>query len=133
MEKQLKQRKIEAVEPNILRGKRILVADDEQAVREAISMLLSVDDHTVTEAENGAEAFAIFTQGKFDLVITDFAMPVMKGNELAVKIKNLAPNQPVVMLTAYAEQRNAENPVDLVINKPFHLHELREAIAEVCS
>jgi CheY-like chemotaxis protein len=133
MENRPEQRKLDAVEPNILRGKRILVADDEQTVREAISMLLSVDDHTVTEAENGAEAFAIFTQGKFDLVITDFAMPVMKGNELAVKIKNLAPNQPVVMLTAYAEQRNAQNPVDLVINKPFQLHDLRVAIAEVCS
>ena len=121
------------VEPEIIRGKQILVADDEQGVREAIAMLLSVDDHTVTEAENGAVAFALFSKGKYDLVITDFAMPVMKGNELAVKIKNVDPHQPVVMLTAYAEAITSANPVDLVLNKPFRLDDLRDAIAEVCS
>ena len=121
------------MESNIIRGKHILVADDEPAVREAISMLLSVDEHTVAEAENGAQALDLFTKGKFDIVITDFEMPVMKGNELAVNIKRLAPKQPVLMVTAYDRPINPQNPVDLVINKPFKLDDLREAIAEVCS
>ena len=119
------------VEPTIIRGKHILVADDEQSVREAISMLLSVDDHTVIEAENGAEALDLFTKGKFDLVVTDFEMPVMKGNELAVRIKRMAPAQPVVMVTAYPERINPQNPVDRIINKPFRLDDLRGAIAHV--
>ena len=119
------------MEGNIIRGKHILVAEDEQSVREAISMLLSVDDHTVTEAENGAQALDLFSKGKFDLVMTDFEMPVMKGNELAVNIKRIAPTQPVVMVTAFPERINPSNPVDRIINKPFRLEDLRGAIAEV--
>ena len=82
------------MQPNIIRGKRILIAEDEKAVRESISMLLGVDDHVVVETENGAEALELMRKDKFDLVITDFEMPVMKGNELAVKIKALAQSSP---------------------------------------
>jgi CheY-like chemotaxis protein len=69
------------------------------------------------------------------LVITDFEMPMMKGDELAAAIKARAPKQPVVMITAYAEMLQASgNPltgVDLIISKPFLLENLREAIAKV--
>src|SRR5262245_17846997 len=117
---------------HVTRGKRILVAEDEESVRQAISMLLSLDEHKVTEAQNGAEALDLFSKGKFDLVITDFEMPGMKGNELACKIKTISPAQPVLMVTAYPEKINSQNPVDMVLNKPFKLGDLREAIAEVC-
>ena len=77
----------------------------------------------------------MFAKGKFDLVITDFAMPNMKGDELAATIKARAPGQPVVMITAYAEMlQSSGNPlpgVDFVISKPFLLENLREAIAKV--
>jgi two-component system chemotaxis response regulator CheY len=77
----------------------------------------------------------MFQEGQFDLVITDFEMPGMKGDELAAAIKAQAPNQPVVMITAYAEMLQASgNPltgVDLTISKPFLLENLREAIAKV--
>ena len=81
------------------------------------------------------DALAIFEVGKFDLVITDFAMPNMKGDELAAAIKARAPKQPVVMITAYAEMlQSSGNPltgVDCVISKPFLLENLRDAIAKV--
>src|ERR1043165_7091154 len=83
--------------------RRILVVDDEPFVCDAVKMMLNFDGHNVETANSGNAALAIFEQGKFDVVITDFAMPNMKGDALAAAIKARAPGQPVVMITAYAE------------------------------
>lgn len=115
--------------------RRILVVDDEQCVCEAVKMMLDFDGHDVQTASNGKEALAMFEKGKYDIVFTDFAMPVMKGDELAAAIKARAPEQPVVMITAYAEmlQNSGDNlkAVDFMISKPFLLENLREAISKV--
>ena len=115
--------------------RRILVVDDEPLVCDAVRMMLDFDGHLVRTAGNGKEALAILDKDQFDLVITDFEMPAMKGDELAAAIKARSPKQPVVMITAYAEMLQASgNPltgVDLVISKPFLLENLREAIAKV--
>jgi two-component system, NtrC family, response regulator AtoC len=115
--------------------RRILVVDDEPLVCDAVKMMLSFDGHEVETAANGQEALALFANSRFDLVITDFEMPSMKGDELAAAIKARSPKQPVVMITAYAEMvQSAGNPltgVDCVISKPFLLENLREAIAKV--
>jgi CheY-like chemotaxis protein len=113
-------------------GKRILLADDQQGVREAIRFLLMVDQHVVTEAHNGKEALELFAPGRFDLIITDYAMPLLSGNELAFKIKQLVPTQPILMITAFSEELGkADNPVDAVLNKPFSFADLRRAIARL--
>ena len=118
------------MEQKIIRGKRILLVDDEPSVREAFSMMLKFDGHSVTEASDGAEALELFAEHQFDLVATDFEMPVMKGNELAVRIKQLAPKQPILMITAYGNRLgDSENPVDSILNKPFTMDNLRGAIA----
>ena len=122
------------MEQNIIRGKRILLVEDEPNVRGSFRMILEIDDHTVTEASNGAEALDLFTQGQFDLVATDYETPVMKGNELAVSVKKLAPKQPILMITAYAKELgDSENPVDAILNKPFTRDALRGAIAKLLS
>ena len=122
------------MEQNIIRGKRILLVDDEPSVREAFRMMLMFDGHGVTEANDGAEALDLFTKGQFDLVATDFEMPVMKGNELAVRIKNLSPKQPILMITAYEKELgDSENPVDGILTKPFTMDNLRGAIAKLLS
>ena len=111
------------------------MVDDEPFVCDAVKMMLTFDGHIVETANNGREALQMFQEGKFDLVITDFAMPSMKGDELAAAIKARSPKQPVVMITAYAEMLQAGgNPltgVDFIISKPFLLENLREAIAKV--
>ena len=115
--------------------KRILVVDDEPFVCDAVKMMLAFDGHDVATANSGKEALALFDQEKFDIVITDFSMPVMKGDELAAAIKSRVPTQPVVMITAYAEMlQTSGNPlrgVDYLVSKPFLLEDLREAIAKV--
>jgi CheY-like chemotaxis protein len=112
--------------------RRILVVDDEPFVCDAVRMMLAFDGHQVETASSGREALEVFDKGKFDLVITDYAMPAMKGDELAQAIKARVPGQPVVMITAYAEMLNASKQplrgVDFIISKPFLLENLREAI-----
>jgi len=119
----------------VIPAKRILVVDDEPFVCDAVKMMLTFDGHEVYTANSAREALDVFEKDKFDLVITDFAMPVMKGDELAVAIKERAPGQPVIMITAYAEMlETSGNPlsgVDRMIGKPFLLDDLREAIAAV--
>jgi two-component system, NarL family, capsular synthesis sensor histidine kinase RcsC len=118
---------------SVLPPLRILVVDDEPFVCDAVKMMLDFDGHQVETAGSARDALAMFDKGKFDLVITDFAMPEMKGDELAAAIKAKSPNQPVVMITAYAEMLQASGKsmpgVDLLISKPFLLEHLRDAIA----
>ena len=114
---------------------QILVVDDEPAVCDAIKMMLEHDGHTVQTAKSGREALALLEQRRFDLVTTDFSMPEMKGDALAVAIKQRLPNLPVLMISGNAiMSQSSSNPltgVDLVIGKPFLLKQLREAIAKV--
>ncbi len=115
--------------------RRILVVDDEPLVCAAVKMMLAFDGHEVDTASSGKEALSMLDQGQYDLVITDFKMPGMQGDELAVAIKARDPRKPVVMITAYAELlQGTGNPlpgVDLVISKPFLLENLRAALAKV--
>lgn len=115
--------------------KRILVVDDEPFVCEAVKMMLAFDGHSVKTTNSAKDALAVLDAEKFDLVITDFAMPAMKGDELAAAIKTRFPKQPVIMITAYAEMLQSSGTalpgVDYLIGKPFLLENLREAIAKV--
>ena len=114
--------------------KKILVVDDEPFVCDAVKMMLAFDGHQVETAACARDALELFNPGKYDLVITDYAMPQMKGDELALKIKARAPGQPIVLITAYAEMLKASGTpltgVDGVISKPFLLDDLRAAIAK---
>ncbi|HEY3862822.1 MAG TPA: response regulator [Verrucomicrobiae bacterium] len=114
-------------------GKRILLVDDELTVRDTIRHLLRFDDHTVTEANNGAEALGLFAQDRFDVVLTDCVMPFLRGTELATRIKALAPDQPILMISGHGVKPGAHNPVDAVLRKPFNLKDLRSALAGVLS
>ena len=113
------------------------MVDDEPFVCEAVRMMLAFDGHQVETADGGEAALKLLDSEKFDLVITDYAMPNMKGDQLAAAIKARDPQQPVVLITAYAEMLHSSgNPlkgVDFMISKPFLLENLREAIAKTTS
>jgi CheY-like chemotaxis protein len=114
--------------------KHILLVEDEAGILEAFRVMLSIDKHMVAEAKNGAHALELFAKDRFDLVLTDFAMPGMSGSELAVRIKRLAPLQPILMITGYLKELgDPQNPVDAILTKPFSLAELRQAMAKLVS
>jgi signal transduction histidine kinase len=114
---------------------RILLVDDEPRLRQILASYLAIDGHRVTPAADGAEALRHFEPGRFDLVITDRAMPELGGDALAAAIEELAPDLPLIMLTGFAtqmEQSEEHLPgVDLVLSKPVTLRRLREAIVTV--
>ena len=116
-------------------GVNILVVDDDADVRQCIKLLLEHDGHEVTSADSGEAALAQLAQRKFDLVITDFSMPGMHGDQLVARIRQLMPNQPIIMATGFVEEYKvfgqASGGVDALLLKPFSLKELREAIEQV--
>jgi two-component system, cell cycle sensor histidine kinase and response regulator CckA len=111
--------------------KRILLVDDQTEVRETIKMLLEFDEHVVVEAANGPEALDQFTGDRFDLVITDYAMPGMRGDELAKVIKRKSPSQPILLVTGSGGlSSTTADHSDAILNKPFMLEDLRRSVAE---
>jgi len=98
-------------------------------------MLLKFDGHLVESAPGGEVALALFEPGKFDLVITDYSMPDMSGDQLAVRIKQRQPDLRIIMATAFAEELKGSDKlaanIDFILDKPFSQTELREAIRRV--
>jgi CheY-like chemotaxis protein len=114
---------------------RVLVVDDEPSVCKAIKLLLEHEGHEVCTVESGEAALALLGQQMFDVVMTDFCMPGMKGDELVARVKQLHPSKPIIMSTAFAEEYEmlAKQPghVDALLMKPFSREALRDAIYEV--
>jgi len=115
----------------------ILVVDDEPDVRQAIKMMLEHDGHEVQTVDSGEAALALLEHNTFDLITTDYSMAGMKGNQLAATVKKCRPDQPIIMVTAFAADFHPSGKptggVDCVLSKPFTMIELREAIARVMS
>jgi DNA-binding NtrC family response regulator len=106
----------------------ILVVDDDEIVREAISSLLSEEGYAVLSAKDGIDAIKILRTEDMDLVITDLRMPGADGNEvLKYAVKN-DPNIVVVILTAYGTLDTALNSIKDgaydYLTKPFKIQEI---------
>ncbi len=115
-------------------GYKILVVDDEDSVCKAIKMMLEFDGHKVQTSDSAEKAIEVVKNDQFDLVITDYSMGAMKGDRMAAQIRQMNPAQRIIMVTAFAEDfRHSGRPADIneVVNKPFSLSELREAIKSV--
>jgi CheY-like chemotaxis protein len=113
---------------------RILIVDDEPLVRHAMQMLLAFDGHRVEAADGAKAALSLLADLRFDLVLTDYVMPSMRGDELAAAIKAKDPRVPVVMVTGHAEELQASGSsrsgIDEIVRKPFGLEGLRKLIAK---
>jgi DNA-binding NtrC family response regulator len=109
------------------------VVDDDPRVLEATTACLRADGHTVTPVPGGRAALAALRDGRFDLVMTDRAMPDLSGDQLAVAIKAVAPHVPVVLLTGFGGLMTASEvpAVDAVIGKPATLDALRQVMDRV--
>ena len=121
--------------PALSRTLHVLVVDDEPLLRTVAEAWLVEDGHTVATAENGAAALARLTTGKFDLVITDKAMPNMNGEQLAAAIYKGETIAPVILMTGFGDLMKAtgELPphISAILSKPITQESLREALAKV--
>ena len=118
-----------------LRSLHILGVDDEPSGLQSLTRLLRAAGHTIDTATNGREGLEKFRAGEYDLVVTARAMPEMNGDQLAAAVKELAPDNPVIMMTGFGDimEATGERPsgVDLVVSKPVTLATLRDAVSKV--
>ena len=117
-------------------GLRVLLVDDEPAVRGLLAVYLDTDGHTVETAENGEEGLEKSTCDDFDLILTDRAMPQMSGDQMAAAIRAVK-STPIILLTGFGDlmrsARGRPEGVDLILRKPVAMSSLREAVAKVTS
>ena len=116
-------------------GLKILLVDDDPSVLDSIERVLNYLGHAVQTADSGAAALEVVAKGAVDLVITDYFMPDMKGDELARRLKQRQPGQRILMVTAYADEFKADGRykglVDQLLIKPFNIAQLKESVVQV--
>jgi two-component system OmpR family response regulator len=115
--------------------KKILIVDDDAAIREVLSLQLSRLNFDTAAAADGKEAVALFSSEKPDLVIMDLLMPVMDGLAACQEIRSLekkGTHIPIVFLTARDNRHDQISSTisggDDFITKPISLQELRERV-----
>ena len=118
---------------------RILLAEDDDNVREFVSRALNHAGHEVVQAEDGgiASEIVVAEQGRFDLLLSDIKMPVMDGIALALSVAASHPKLTIVLMTGFADQRERAHGLDQliydVIPKPFTLQALMEKVSDALS
>ncbi|HEU4402865.1 MAG TPA: ATP-binding protein, partial [Candidatus Polarisedimenticolia bacterium] len=121
-----------AAAPAAPRSARILLVDDEEAVRAAYQAAIVSAGHDVTPAASGQQAVAHLESAKFDLVITDLSMSGMSGYQVSSAVKLIDPSIRVILLSGWAVDPRSEqvrrSGIDEVLSKPCPIEELREAI-----
>src|ERR1035441_6246608 len=85
---------------------RILIVDDEAAIRESLDALLSMEGFNVTTAADGPLGLEQLSAGEFDLLLLDLALPGETGIELLPRILEMQPGLPVIMITAYRSEEH---------------------------
>ncbi|MBI3604591.1 MAG: sigma-54-dependent Fis family transcriptional regulator [Nitrospirae bacterium] len=127
---------------------RILVVDDEVNMRALFKKILSKEGYQVETVSSGDEAFKLLEKDRFDLVISDLKMPGMDGFELLKKVKEISPQPPFILLTAYGTVDSAvaamkqgafdyltkplnNDEVRMVIRKALDLYHLTQEVEQL--
>lgn len=112
---------------------RILIAEDEEALRSFVARALKLDGHDTTEAGDGEEGLTKLRSGAYDLLLSDIRMPGMDGIELARRAHGEFPAVKILLMTGFADQRERAEDLDRividVVDKPFTLPDIRTAVS----
>lgn len=106
---------------------RILLAEDERAMREYLARALERSGYDVVSVDRGTEAVPLLEQEHFDLLLTDIVMPEMDGIELARHCSKVSPETEVMFITGFsgvALRAGKSMPGAKILSKPFHLKDL---------
>ncbi|MEW6020766.1 MAG: response regulator [Pseudomonadota bacterium] len=104
--------------------KRILLAEDDPAVSYILTRYLDKAGFTVRAAPDGRAALALFDAEPADLVVTDFRMPGLNGEELILALRRRQPALPALIVSAYGNELSVRIPGVRVLNKPVAADEL---------
>ena len=106
---------------------RILLAEDEEAMRAYLARALENAGYEVVAVDRGTEALPLLENEHFDLLLSDIVMPEMDGIELAQRCAEVSPATKVMFITGFAAvtlKATREAPQAKVLSKPFHLKDL---------
>jgi CheY-like chemotaxis protein len=113
---------------------KILIAEDDGAVRSFVARALRLQGHLVTTVDDGLQALEALEVDSFDLLLTDIVMPGMDGIALALKVSRDYPDLPILLMTGYSAERqrahNLDELIGRVLVKPFSLQQVCDAVAE---
>ena len=115
---------------------KILIAEDDDMIRELVVRALHEDGHELTAADDGAAALDALNRnnGDFDLLLTDVKMPVMDGIALALTVGRDHPDMAIMLMTGFSDQRERAHGLDAlvhdVIAKPFSVDQIKGAVRE---
>ncbi|MEO0689039.1 MAG: response regulator [Pseudomonadota bacterium] len=106
---------------------RILLAEDEDAMRAYLARALTNAGYNVEAVDRGTAAIPLLEAEDFDLLLSDIVMPEMDGIELAQRCAEISPRTKVMFITGFAAvslRASREQPSAKVLSKPFHLRDL---------
>ena len=106
---------------------RILLAEDDLAMRTYLARALGNAGYDVTAVDRGTAALPLLSNQHFDLLLSDIVMPEMDGIELAQHCADISPDTKVMFITGFAAvtlRASREAPQAKVLSKPFHLRDL---------
>ena len=114
---------------------KILIAEDDDAIRELLVRALDEDGHELTATADGGAALGALNDGaEYDLLLTDVKMPVLDGIALALATGRDDPDVAIMLMPGYADQRERAHGLDAlvydVINKPFSVEQIKGAVRE---
>jgi DNA-binding response OmpR family regulator len=119
--------------PEIAAAPRILLAEDEGAIREFIIRGLAYAGYEVIGVADGIEALEALALEPYDLLISDIVMPRLDGISLALKVMQDYPQTRILMITGYAAEKQRAHNLEFlshnVLSKPFTLDEITDAVA----
>ena len=107
--------------------RRILLAEDEEAMRTYLTRALEKAGYAVDSVDCGTAALPLLEKGEYDLLLSDIVMPEMDGIELAQLCNEISPDTKVMFITGFAAvtlKASREQPNAKVLSKPFHLRDL---------
>ena len=116
---------------------RILIIDDEEAIRESLDTLLTLEGFSVSTAVDGPSGMELLSRNEYDLLLLDLALPGQSGIDLLPRIVEMQPNLPVIMITAYGTVGNVVDAIragaENFVQKPWDneklLADIRAAVA----
>jgi len=113
-------------------NQRILVVDDDEAVRRFIVECLRSLGYSVDEASDGEAGLRLLQGAPPDLIIVDYAMPGMTGVDVVLRARAVVPDVPVILATGYADMEAVDRvmPTERVLRKPFRIAELGVAVRQ---
>ena len=107
---------------------QILIVDDEKSIRDLITDVLVIADYEVTPAADGLSALNLIRKTKFDLILLDVNLPKVDGFAILEKVRESAPTQPIIMISARVEKEDVTHGLKLgaddYVRKPFSVEEL---------